>query len=164
MSSSVRGPCDIKSFKVSTAYDVLFSRYRPSNMMLAAASALVLVFINFSWAVYQYHNITQSQTHTCCGSFRIWNNLMHFNPIWMNKLSMNLVVWTTWLFRDYRGTVSKRTIWFLGVILQRPFGLHWANNSIFCQKKTRFISIYAHNKPVLSINFQLNACFKDAMF
>ena len=49
---SVIGPCDIKYFKISTAYDVWFSRHRPSNMKLVTDSALVLVFINFLWAVY----------------------------------------------------------------------------------------------------------------
>ena len=49
---SVKGPCDIKYFKISTAYDVWFSRYRLSNMTLATDSALLLVFINFLWAVY----------------------------------------------------------------------------------------------------------------
>ena len=43
----LKGSCDIKLFKISTAYDVWFSRYRPSNMKLAMDSALVLVFINF---------------------------------------------------------------------------------------------------------------------
>ena len=46
--------CDIKSFKISTAYDVWFSRYRPSNLMLATDtdSAQVLMFINVLWVVY----------------------------------------------------------------------------------------------------------------
>ena len=52
MCQAVKGPCDIKYFKISTAYDVWFSRYRPSNMKLATDSALVLLFINFLWAVY----------------------------------------------------------------------------------------------------------------
>ena len=51
MCYSVKQPCDIKSFKISTFYDVWFSRYRPSNMKLTTDSALVLVFINFLWAV-----------------------------------------------------------------------------------------------------------------
>ena len=46
--------CDIKSSKISTAYDVWFSRYRPSNLMLAKETSPVLVFINFLWAVYIY--------------------------------------------------------------------------------------------------------------
>ena len=54
MCDFVKGPCDIKSSKISTAYDVWFSRYRPSNMMLAMNSALELAFINFLWAVYMY--------------------------------------------------------------------------------------------------------------
>ena len=54
MCNSVKIPCDIKSFKVSTAYDVWFSRYRHSNLMLATDSALVLVFINTLWALYIY--------------------------------------------------------------------------------------------------------------
>ena len=52
MSQSVKRPCDIIYFKISTAYDVWFSRYRLSKMKLATDSALVLVFINFLWAVY----------------------------------------------------------------------------------------------------------------
>ena len=52
MCQSVKGPCDVKSFKISAAYDVWLSIYRPSNMKLAAVSALALVFINFLWAVY----------------------------------------------------------------------------------------------------------------
>ena len=52
MSQPVKGPCDIICSKISTAYDVLFSRYRPSNMKLATDVAMVLVFINFLWAVY----------------------------------------------------------------------------------------------------------------
>ena len=32
MCCSVQGPCDIKSFKISTAYEVWFSRYRPPNL------------------------------------------------------------------------------------------------------------------------------------
>ena len=49
---SVKGPCEIMHFKISTAYGVWFLRYRPSNMKLATDSALVLVFKNFLWAVY----------------------------------------------------------------------------------------------------------------
>ena len=52
MCNSVKGPCDIISLKIWTAYDVCFSRYRPSNSMLATDCALVLVFINFLWVVY----------------------------------------------------------------------------------------------------------------
>ena len=52
MCQSVKGPCDINYFKILTAYDVGFSRYRPSNLKLATDSALVLVFINFLGAVY----------------------------------------------------------------------------------------------------------------
>ena len=48
MSSSVRGPRDIKSIKISTAYDIWFSRYRHSNLMFPAESLLLLVFIIFS--------------------------------------------------------------------------------------------------------------------
>ena len=54
MCNYVKGPCDIKSFKISTAYEVWFSRYRPSSMKFVTNSALVLVFINFLWAVYVY--------------------------------------------------------------------------------------------------------------
>ena len=59
MCNSVEGPCDIKSFKISTVYDIWFSRYRPSNMKLATHSALVLVFINFLWAVYGRRQIAK---------------------------------------------------------------------------------------------------------
>ena len=52
MWSSFKGPCDTKSFKISTAYDAWFSRYHPSNWMITADFALLLVFINFLWAVY----------------------------------------------------------------------------------------------------------------
>ena len=52
MCNSVKGPCDIKSLKILTAYDVWFSRYQTSNMKLATDSALVIVFINFLLAVY----------------------------------------------------------------------------------------------------------------
>ena len=51
MCNSVKEPCNIKSFNISTAYDIWVSRYRPSNLMLATDSALALVFINFLWAV-----------------------------------------------------------------------------------------------------------------
>ena len=47
MCNSVTGPCGIKSFKIPTACDVWFSRYRSSNMKLAIYSSLVLGFINF---------------------------------------------------------------------------------------------------------------------
>ena len=49
MRCSFKWPCDIKSFKISTAYDVWFSRYRPSSLMLTTVFALVLVLINFLW-------------------------------------------------------------------------------------------------------------------
>ena len=49
---SYKGVCDIKLFKISTAYVVLSSTF--SNLMLAMDSALVLVFINFLWAVYVF--------------------------------------------------------------------------------------------------------------
>ena len=52
MCNSIKGPCDTKSLKISTVYDVWFPRYRPFNMKLATNSALVLVFINFLWPVY----------------------------------------------------------------------------------------------------------------
>ena len=52
MCKSVKGSYDIKTWKISTAYDVWFSRYWPSNMELATDSVLVLVFINFLWAMY----------------------------------------------------------------------------------------------------------------
>ena len=42
----------MKSFKISTAYDVWFSKYRPSNLVINANFAQVVVFINFVWAVY----------------------------------------------------------------------------------------------------------------
>ena len=51
MCNSVKEPCNIKSFNISTACDIWVSRYRPSNLMLATDSALALVFINFLWAV-----------------------------------------------------------------------------------------------------------------
>ena len=57
MCNSVKGPCDIKSFKFCTAYDVWFSRYRPFNMKLATDSALVSLFINFLWAVYPFSGL-----------------------------------------------------------------------------------------------------------
>ena len=46
----LKRPYDKKSFNISTAYDVRFSRYRPSNV-ITEDFALVLVFINFLWAV-----------------------------------------------------------------------------------------------------------------
>ena len=49
---SFKGPCDMKSSKIATAYDVWLSRYRPSNLVITTDFALVLVFINFLWAVY----------------------------------------------------------------------------------------------------------------
>ena len=52
MLCSVTGPCDIKSFKISTAYDIWFLRYRRSNLMITADFALVVVFIKCLWAVY----------------------------------------------------------------------------------------------------------------
>ena len=52
MCNSVKGQCDIKTFQISTAYDVWFSRYRHSSLMVAPGSALVIVFINFLWTVY----------------------------------------------------------------------------------------------------------------
>ena len=52
MCNFVKGLCDIKSLKILTAYDVWFSRYQPTNMKLATDSVLVIVFINFLWAVY----------------------------------------------------------------------------------------------------------------
>ena len=67
-----------KSFKISTAYDIWFSTYRPSNLMITADCALVLVFINFLWAVYDkthlsnvaeltsIHNVYTLQQRTCC--------------------------------------------------------------------------------------------------
>ena len=48
---SFKGPCDIKSFKIATAYAVWFSRYRPSNLLITADFALLLVFIIFMWVV-----------------------------------------------------------------------------------------------------------------
>ena len=53
MCDSVKGPCDIKLFQISTTYVFWFSRYRPFNLMLATDSTLVIVFINFLWEVYQ---------------------------------------------------------------------------------------------------------------
>ena len=44
---SFEGPCDIKSLKISTAYDVRFSRYRPSNLIVTTDSQLAHVFKNF---------------------------------------------------------------------------------------------------------------------
>ena len=41
---SLKGPCDKKSIKISTAYDVWFSRNCPSNLVMTADFALVLVF------------------------------------------------------------------------------------------------------------------------
>ena len=49
-----KGPCGIKSFKISTVYDVWFSRYHPSHLMIIPDFALVLVFLNFLWAVYMF--------------------------------------------------------------------------------------------------------------
>ena len=48
----IKGLCDIKFFKMWTAYDVWLSRYRPSNLMITVDFALVLVIINFFGAVY----------------------------------------------------------------------------------------------------------------
>ena len=53
MYDSVTRPRDIKSFNISTAYDVWFSRYRPYNLMLATGSALE--FKGVPWAVYVVH-------------------------------------------------------------------------------------------------------------
>ena len=47
-----KGPCDIRLFKISTAYDVCFSRYLPSNLMLITDFALVLEFVNLLWVVF----------------------------------------------------------------------------------------------------------------
>ena len=47
-------PCDIKSVKMSTAYDGMFSRHRHSNLMITTDFARVLVFVNSVWAVYIY--------------------------------------------------------------------------------------------------------------
>ena len=52
MWSSYKEPYDMRSFKISTAGDVWFWRYRPSNVMITADFPQVLVFINFLWAVY----------------------------------------------------------------------------------------------------------------
>ena len=52
MRCSFHGPCSIISFKISTAYDVPFLRYRPSNLILTTDSMLVLVFVNLLWAMY----------------------------------------------------------------------------------------------------------------
>ena len=60
MCNSVKRSCDIKSYKISIAYDVWFSGYRPFNMKLATDSALVPVFMNFLWAVYVYLSILLS--------------------------------------------------------------------------------------------------------
>ena len=60
MCAFVKGPCDIKSLKISPAYDVWFSRYWPSNLMLATNSALVIVFISFLWAVYRWWKIANT--------------------------------------------------------------------------------------------------------
>ena len=49
---SFKGLYDIKSFKISTACDIWFSRYRHLNLMIHADFSLVLVFIIFLWAVY----------------------------------------------------------------------------------------------------------------
>ena len=43
MSCSFKGPCNIKSFKISTAYDVWFSRYRPLNLMIGAGVHKLIV-------------------------------------------------------------------------------------------------------------------------
>ena len=56
MCNSVKGPWDIKSLKILTAYDVWFLRYQSSNMKLATDSALVIVLINFLWAVYEFQS------------------------------------------------------------------------------------------------------------
>ena len=64
--------CDVKSFKISTAYDVWFSRYRPSNLMITADFALVLVFRNFLWAVYDIGSIEFVQIHSRIPCF--WTN------------------------------------------------------------------------------------------
>ena len=47
MSRSFKGPSDIQSFKISTAYDGWFSRYRSSNLLITADFALMLMFIKF---------------------------------------------------------------------------------------------------------------------
>ena len=43
---SFKGPCVIKSFKILTPYNIWFARYRPSDVLIPADFALVLVFIN----------------------------------------------------------------------------------------------------------------------
>ena len=43
---------DMKSSQISSAYNIWLSRYRPSNLMLTTEFVLVLVFVNFLWAVY----------------------------------------------------------------------------------------------------------------
>ena len=76
MCKSVKGLYDIKSCKISTAFDVWFSRYRPCNMKLSTDTAVVLVFINFLAAVY---------VHPCekvIGMFfqnQIWSRLLDIN-------------------------------------------------------------------------------------
>ena len=50
MCCSCKGSCDMKSVKIPTA-DVWFPRYLPWNFTLTMEFALVLVFINFLWAV-----------------------------------------------------------------------------------------------------------------
>ena len=65
MCNSVKGPCDVKSVKISAAHDLWFSRYRPSNMKLATDSALVLVFINFLWAVYVIFSELRLEISNC---------------------------------------------------------------------------------------------------
>ena len=52
MCNSVKGPSHIQLLKIATAYDVWFSRYLPSNLILATDSALVHVFVIFFGAGY----------------------------------------------------------------------------------------------------------------
>ena len=51
---SVKGLRDIKYFKISTAHDVWFSRYRPSNMKLATDSAFRHLTLELSPHIYRY--------------------------------------------------------------------------------------------------------------
>ena len=64
MCKSFKGSCDLKSFKISTAFDVWFSRYRPSNLLPVTVSALVLVF-TLQWRHNGHDSVSNHQPHDC---------------------------------------------------------------------------------------------------
>ena len=144
--SVVQGPCDIKYFKISTAYGVWFSRCRHPNMTLATDSALVLVFINFLWAVYMRRK--PSLDHDC-------------SPCSTTKHGVWCVKW--YILAGYSGKRKPRSAWVVAQQAQQNVSWHFTvdlikqnnSNPFFTGILPEITSPFPDNKTVWHF-----ACYK----